>query len=128
MKDIFQQAAKTAIRFNTANGTLTTEDLYNISLSVLDDYAIQLNKEVKSAEVESFIKPARPADKEKILRFEVVKAIVEARVADLDKARKSQITKAKNAKIREAIANKKDSALQEASMEDLEKMLEDEEA
>ena len=122
----FIKASKQALRFNTAGGNYSSEDLWHYPLTALDTYVVRLSKEIKSTKTESFIKPALPADKTIQLQFEVAKEILEIRVAELDKANKSRITKAKNLKIREAIANKKDSALQEASLEDLEKMLEEE--
>lgn len=128
MSDIFKRASKQSLRFLPGSGVMTADDLWQLPLTVLDAYAIQLKNELKNAETESFIKPAAPSDREKTLRFEIVRDIIETRVADLDKATKSRATKAKNAKIREAIANKKDSVLQEASLEDLEKMIEEEES
>jgi len=124
----FIKASKQSLRFNTTNGCFSSEDLWHYSLTSLDTYVVSLGNKLKSTQTESYIKPALPVDKEMQLQFDVAKEILEIRVADLDKARKTQITKAKNAKIREAIANKQDSVLQESSLEDLEKMLEEEES
>jgi hypothetical protein len=63
MDNLFLVASRSKFRFNTASGTITTEDLWDLPLSSgkanLDDIAKALNKQLKDAsEEQSFVKPA----------------------------------------------------------------------
>jgi hypothetical protein len=131
MTEIFEQAARLKLRFGSPKGALTVEDLYDLPLSSqsgranLDDIAKALNRQLKVAVDEvSFVAPAAPkANDELELQFAVVKRIIEVRVAERDAAKARQEKAEKKQRIMELIARKRDEALSETSVEDLEKML-----
>lgn len=127
---IFEQAARIKLRFQTTRGTLTVEDLFDLPLSSdtktnLDDIAKELHKRVKEDEV-SFVKPVEASKSEDNLRFEIVKRVIAVRIEERDARARRQASKERRQRILEALEQKKGQALSEASIEDLEKMLAEE--
>jgi hypothetical protein len=124
--NIFEQASRTKLRINTTIGNLTVEDLWELPLTSankvnLDAIAVDLNRQIKATAEESFVKSAKK-DEVLQLRFDIVKHIIETRVAENAaktelKQRESQLSK-----IDDIIAKKKDAALENLSLEELEKL------
>jgi len=123
---IFKEAGKQCLRFSSINGTLTVEDLWNMRLKDLDDMAVSYNKELSDTTNESFLSKAKVKDSDLQLRFDIAKAIIDERVADLDKADKKEARRIKNDKIMELIVAKEDDTLKESSVEELRAMLSEE--
>jgi len=127
--NIFQQAAKTSLRFNTTmSGRIAVEDLWTLPLTELDKLAISYKKELESTNTESFIKTSTTKNKILQLQFDVCFAVIQIRLEDAKKARTAKERKELRSKIMETIANKKDTAMQAKSLKSLEKMLEEAEA
>jgi len=122
--NIFEKANKISLRFDTTAGTLTVEDLWHLSLEHLDTLAVSYKKELDKQETESFIKVNRKPNNLQ-LRFDITKSIIESRLEDIEDNKNRIERKKMKEKIMEAIANKKDAAFQEKSLEELQAMLED---
>jgi len=124
--NIFEQASRTKLRINTTIGNLSVEDLWELPLTSankvnLDAIAVDLNRQIKATSEESFVKSAKK-DEVLQLRFDIVKHIIETRVAENAaktelKQRESQLSK-----IDDIIAKKKDAQLENLSLEELEKL------
>jgi hypothetical protein len=124
--NIFEQASRTKLRINTTIGNLSVEDLWELPLTSankvnLDAIAVDLNRQIKATAEESFVKSAKK-DEVLQLRFDIVKHIIETRVEENKaktelKQRESQLSK-----IDDIIAKKKDAALENLSLEELEKL------
>ena len=122
---IFEKATRKRLRFETAQGRLDVEAVWRLSLPSLDLLAKDLNSKLKLEQEESFIKPATTTSNELSLKFEIVKYIIATKLKE-DEERKLAGTKAiLKSKLLEALANKQDAALNESSVEDLEKRLAD---
>jgi len=85
MKNMFEQASKKAIRFNTIAGQITTEDLWKLPLQSnddfnLDDIAKGLRKELKENEDESFVTTQTVKTTLIELKFEIIKYIIKERL------------------------------------------------
>jgi hypothetical protein len=118
---MFEQASRLKLRFKVTNGVLATEDLWDLSLDSLDLLAKSLNKQVKDASEESFIKTKTKASKELELKFEIVKYIINVKLAEKE-AKAIAIEKAqKKEQIRELIAKKELSSMESKSLEELQK-------
>lgn len=117
---LFEKASRLKLRFKTSNGQLSTEDLWELSLERLDELAKSLNKEVKEASEESFIKTRSKSNVELETKFEVVKRIIEVKMAE--KAEKAdRLAKAeRKQKLQEILDKKKDSALEAKTIQELE--------
>ncbi len=117
------KGTKLDIKFNTSSGLLNIHDMWGVHISVVDMFLINMQKELATEVTESFIKPAPKANKIKELQFEIAKAILEQRVADLDKATKSKANRIRREKLLEIKAGNEDKALLEISPEDLDKLI-----
>ena len=125
MSNNFEKASRQKLRFNgqNRNGSLivlSTEDLWDVSLEGLDTIARSLNKQLKDSSEESFIKTKTKENSLLELKFEVVKHIIEVKLAEKDAKSKAKETSAKREKLKELIEAKKDAALGEKSVEELE--------
>lgn len=85
---MFQQASRLQLRFSSPKGELTTEDLWLLPLTSatgkanLDDIAKGLFRALKSDENVSFVAPERKSDPRTQLAFDIVKHIIDVRVAE----------------------------------------------
>jgi len=95
MSDInmFERASRLRIRYNTPRGILSVEDLWDLPLTTksltspsLDSIAKELNRGVKETETESFVVKAPKANEVLQLSFDVVKHVIEVRMAEAEAA------------------------------------------
>lgn len=128
--NIFELASKKKFRFDSPKGALTVENLWDIPLTGqfgtanLDDVAKALFAQVKEAESSvSFVKPAEKADPSLEAKFELVKYIIEVRVAERDAAAQERQRAEQKQRIMELIDRKKDQNLEGQSIEELQAML-----
>ena len=125
----FEKASRLRLRFATAIGILTVEDLWDLPLTSqrsvsLDDVARALNKELKETETESFVIAAPVKDTTTQLMFDLVKHVIAVRLAEAEEARTAKDRRDKKQKLLGIIARKQDQALEETSVEDLTAMVE----
>ena len=119
---MFEKASRLKIRFQSTIGTLSVEDLWDLPLETLNVLAKGLRKQVEDSE-ESFISPVKP-DAKIQLRFDIVKHIIDVKLAERDAAKVAQVNRERKAKILGILASKQDAVLGEMSQEDLLKELE----
>lgn len=123
--NIFEQAVKAKLRFSTDRGLLTTEQLYDLSLTNLDKVARGVNSELKSLTEESFVdlRPD-PRKTELELQLEILKHVIKDKLEEKDKA-EQQVQRANKRRILlEALESKENEELQSMSKEDILKQLE----
>ncbi len=120
---IFERGTKQNLTFRTNVGTVSIVDLWNLELEVLDNLAISLNNAVNKTSKESFINKNDTADPTLNLSFDVVKRVINVRLALMEASKKATETKALKQKIMAKIAEKQDEKFSEQSMEDLQKQL-----
>ncbi len=128
---MFEKAARLKLRFESSNGALSVEDLWDLPLTGgtanktnLDKIAMALSRQLKEEATESFVnKPPRP-NGELQLKFDIVKHVIDVRMAEAEAAKNKADSKAKKDRIMEIIAKKQDAALENASTEELLKMVE----
>lgn len=116
---IFEKASKSHLRFNTSMGTLNVEDLWDIPLEKLDTLAVNLKKEVEDDNTVSFIHENKTIDPTLQLSFDIVKRVIEIRLAERTAKKKAAENRAQKARIMELIAKKQDEAFSEKSLEEL---------
>lgn len=128
--NLFEKATRAALRFESAVGHITTEDLWSMPLTSstranLNDIAKGLHSQLKAADGEvSFVEPAAKSNEELQLKFDVVKRVIDVRVEERNAARAAAEKSVKKQKIMEIIALKEDQSLSNASVEELRAMLE----
>ena len=124
MEKMFEYATRNKIRF-PFKGLISVEDLWDLSLTNLDSIYKTLNKQVKQSEEESLLNTMTTVDKELDVQIAIVKHIVAVKLAEQEAREKASAKKAQKQKIMAIIASKQDEALQNSSIEDLQKMLDE---
>lgn len=127
---MFEQAARLKLRFETPKGSLTVEDLFDLPLTStrsganLNDIAKSLNRTLKDAGEEDFVnKSATAADEVLRLKFEIVKHVINVRLAENEDARTKAERKQKKEQLTEILSRKQNAALEAMSAEDIQKMI-----
>ena len=124
MEKMFEYATRNKVRF-PFKGLISVEDLWDLSLTNLDSIYKTLNKQVKQSEEESLLNTRTTVDKELDAQIAIVKHIVAVKLAEQEAREKASVKKAQKQKIMTIIASKQDEALQNSSVEDLQKMLDE---
>ena len=128
MNNIFEKASRAKLRFPTTRGNLSVEQLWELPLDKGDVNLYQLAQGLleevadKPAEKLSFFSKAVTVDESAELRFEVIKHIVTARVAEAEANQNEAIKRSQKAELDALIAAKKAEAKQSLSLEELEAM------
>ena len=122
--NIFEYAVRNKIRF-PFKGIISVEDLWDLSLVNLDCIYKTLNKQVKQSEEESLLNTKTSVDTELEVQIAIVKHIVAVKLAEKEAREKAHSKREQKQKIMSIIATKENEALQNSSIEDLKKMLDD---
>ena len=128
MNNIFEKASRAKLRFPTPRGNLSVEQLWDLPLdkgevnlyNLAQDLLTQVTD--KPAEKLSFFSKAVTVDESAELRFEIIKYIVTARVAEAEAKQNEAIKRTQAAELDTLIAAKKAEAKQSLSLEELEAM------
>lgn len=124
VENIFEYATRNKIRFSF-RGLISVEDLWDLSLTNLDSIYKELNKHSKQSEEESLLNIKTQEDELLNVQIEIVKHIVSVKLAEKEAREKASAKKAQKQKIMSIIAAKQDEALQNSSIDDLKKMLDE---
>jgi hypothetical protein len=125
MSNIFEQASRLRIRFESAKGLLTVEDLWALPLTSdkgkvnLDDIARGLNKEIQAANETSFVVPTTGASEKLRVAFEVVKHVIKVLIAEREAAVLVAQREEKKKLILAALADAENKELTSGSIEEL---------
>lgn len=123
-ENIFEYAVRSKLRF-PFKGQISAEDLWDLPLKDLDSIYKVLNKQAKQADEESLLNVKNKADENLTVQIAVVKHIVSVKLSEQEAKEKASAKKAQKQKIMSIIAAKEDESLQNSSIEDLKKMLDD---
>lgn len=121
---LFETATRGKYRF-PYKGLVSVEDLWDISLEGLDSIYKTLNTELKKVNEDSLLEPKTTGSEKLSNMIEIVKYIVGVKIAERDARLDDLVRKEQKQKILEAIDAKKNENLRNASLEDLQKMLDD---
>jgi hypothetical protein len=125
---MFEKASRAKLRFASPKGDLTAEDLWDLPLTSntgkanLDDIARSLHRELKDSDEVSFVTPASGASETTQLAFDIVKHVIEVRIAERDAAALKTERAAKKQQILEIISKKETEGLMGASLDELREM------
>ena len=122
--NIFEYAVRNKIRF-PFKGMISVEDLWDLSVTNLNSIYKTLNKQIKQSEEESLLATKTSVDTELEVQIAIVKYIVSVKLAEHEAREKAAAKKAQKQKIMAIIATKEDEALQNSSVDDLRKMLDE---
>ena len=122
--NIFEYAVRNKVRF-PFKGMISVEDLWDLSLTNLDSIYKTLNKQVKQSEEESLLKTKTSVDAELKVQIDIVKYIVSVKLAEQEAREKALAKKEKKQKIMSILAAKENEELQNSSVDELKKMLDE---
>lgn len=121
--DNFKLASQQKLRYQTNRGSLTTEQLWDLSLEELDTLAVSLETEHEQSGKKSFLRKTTEKDKTEKLRFEIVLDVLNTKVEIANALSEAQEIKEHNKKIIALISEKQDESLKGKSIKQLESML-----
>lgn len=130
---MYKKASQQKLRIATSRGMLSVEQLWDLPKEEIGQLAIALRKRIKDArgingdgELD-FLQPAEHSEESADeLTFRILKDIYQTLQANEDSARRLAAKRERNRKLLEVIARKQDQELEGKSIEELEKMLEEE--
>lgn len=131
---MYKIASRKKLRIQTNKGMLSVEQLWDLSKEDIGELAKAIRKRINDqkgvtgdSELD-FLKPSAQTE-ETIdeLTFRILKDIYTTKQAEEDKAHRRAAARENNRKILELIAKKQDQELENKSIEELEKMLQNEE-
>ena len=122
---MFEIATRNKYRFPCVKGLVTVEDLWDLSVENLDVIFKELNAQVKTQKEESLLSTVTKSKKEAELenKIEIVKHIVSVKLAEREKKAKEKERREYKQKILQLIEEKKDKALGDLSVEQLEALI-----
>lgn len=123
VENIFEYAVENKLRFNY-KGSITVEDLYDLSVDDLDSIYKSLRREAKRAEEESLLDTKTNEDISLGVKIEIVKAIVSKKLAQVEARKVAAKNREQRKKILEIIAQKENESLSNMSIEQLNQLLE----
>lgn len=120
---MFEKATRMKLRFETNRGFLTVEDLWDLSLTNLNNLAKQYKRALKAEAEEDFLDEKTEEDTITKLKFDLVISVLETKKAENKENLMAAETKAHNQKILGLIAQKQDEDLSKMSIEELQKLM-----
>lgn len=120
---MYKEALQKKLRFTTGKGNLTTEDLFDLNLEALDNLALTLDKMVQESPRKSFIRAANPKSELLELKFNIVKDVINTKLAEAAAKVEAKDKAAKKAQLVEILARKQAQSLENLSEEELQKRI-----
>lgn len=124
--ELFATASRLKLRFDTAQGSLSAEDLWDLPLQTirpvrasLDNIAIGLNKQLKEAGTTSFVDDAPLGNDDLKTKFDIVLYVISVRKEESKAEETRRANSEKKQRILELIAGKEDEALAGKSIDEL---------
>lgn len=123
--NIFEEATRLGLTFEY-RGTITIEDLWNLSLVELNSIYKSLSKLSKQNEEEGLLDSrATKADKELELKIQVVKRVFEVLQAEEIERKQATQKRVKKEKLKEILERKQNQELENKSPEELEALIDE---
>jgi hypothetical protein len=123
--DIFERAARDKLRFDTKAGFISAEDLFDLPLQSktgkvnLDDIARGLHKKLRNGDDVSFVDAERKSDETVQLSFDIVKHVIDAKLAENRAENEKRARAEKKQRILAIMADKQDESLKGKSLDEL---------
>lgn len=121
--DIFVQAARKKLRFQSSKGQATVEDLFDLSLQSLDSIAVAVNDTLEKETQKSFIKKRTTSSTDNTLRLDILKYVIETKQDEEDARKLRAENAAKKARLEELLLKKAEAKLENLSEEEIKKQL-----
>lgn len=129
IENLFEQAVRSKLRFDSPKGPLTVEDLYDLPLTSergvsLDSVGREIQRVLRSLSEDSLVETRpNPAKKRLNLSLELIKHVIGVRQAENSEARSRVQNAAEAERIRNILKDRQDEALKAESVEALQARL-----
>lgn len=120
--NIFEVATRAKMRF-PFRGNISVEDLWDLSVNDLDSIFKTLNARVKQTKEESLLSVKSAESAALDIQIAIVKHIVTVKLEEAEKRSADKARRAEKQKILEILNDKKDEALKNMSVEELQAKL-----
>ena len=127
--NIFEQATRRAIRFESAKGDLSVEQLWDLPLQSrnqfdLDTVAKTVNRQLNAVTEESFVSVRENPAKETLsLKLELVKYIISVKLQEAEEARNRANKASEKEKLLRLLDEKQNEALRALTPEEIQERL-----
>ena len=127
--NIFEQATRRAIRFESTKGDLSVEQLWNLPLQSrnqfdLDTVAKTVNRQLNAVTEESFVSVRENPAKETLsLKLEIVKHIISVKLQEAEEARNRANKASEKEKLLRLLDEKQNEALRALTPEEIQERL-----
>ena len=127
--NIFEQATRRAIRFESAKGDLSVEQLWDLPLRSrnqfdLDTVAKTVNRQLNAVTEESFVSVRENPAKETLsLKLEIVKHIISVKLQEAEEARNRATKASEKEKLLRLLDEKQNEALRALTPEEIQERL-----
>lgn len=118
----FEYATRTKLRFQF-KGQISVEDLWDLTPQELDAIYKSLNAQAKQSKEESLLQVKTAADKVTEVKIDIVKYIVNTKLAEAQARQEAVKLKQQEQKVKELIAAKQEASLENKSEEELAALL-----
>ena len=127
--NMFEKASRLKLRFNTAKGAVSVEELWDIPLTSrngfsVDEIAKDLNRQLKDGGEESFVVESSGPNEILQLGFDIVRHVIKVRLDEARIIATAKTLREKKQKIMSLIAKKEDEVLESEGIDKLREMLE----
>ena len=125
MSNLFEQASRLQLRFPSAKGDLSVEDLWFLPLQSetgkvnLDSLAVAQSKKLDDDGHMSFVSTDKKSDPTEQLRFDILRHVIDVLVAERKRAAEAQDIAKRKQLLRSIIAEKQEKATTEKSVDEL---------
>jgi len=120
---MYKEALMTGMRVQTPKGNLSTEQLFSLNITELNDLAVSLDEAYEKSKGKSFLETRTTKDKGIKLQFDIVLDILRTKLEASSEATRIKEAKENNAKILAIIEKKTGEAMEEKSIAELKKLL-----
>jgi hypothetical protein len=121
---MFEKASRLKLRF-PYKGAISTEDLWDLPVEVLDHIYREMNRELKGLQEDSLLAKKSRDGENLELRVSIVKHIAGVKLAETEEKEKAIMRREKVRRLDEIIARKQDAVLENKSIEELQKLREE---
>ncbi len=124
---MFEKATRIGLRFQTERGPANVEDVWNLSLKSLCNLAKKYKDEMKKIDEYDFLEEKETSEEDELLklRFDIVLHMINTKRSENKSKLEESAKKEEINKIKAIIARKQDAALENMSVDDLMKKLDE---
>ena len=122
---MFEKAVRTKMRVSTPKGSLSVEDLWDLTPEALDPVAINLKKELEETKEGSFLKSTSTAERKVKDQFDIVLYILKTKVQEREDRANAAVRKEKRDELLAILADKENEETRGMSKEEILKQIEE---